>query len=218
MSDHELFTHGLWQRTASIRTAIDALPFLTELRDGTLAADRFQYYLCQDAAYLVIYGQALAAAASQSPDPDDVVFWAESARSAVAVERAMHTAHGADLRGEMSPTCTAYTSYLAALGARGEYAVLAAGLLPCAWVYHDVGTRLAASIPDLAAHPYRAWIATYDDPDFAATTDQAKGVVDRLAATATAATRARMAEAFITATRYEWMFWDAAYRMETWPV
>jgi len=27
-----------------------------------------------------------------------------------------------------------------------------------------------------------------------------------------------MHEAFATCTRYEWMFWDAAWRMEDWPV
>jgi thiaminase/transcriptional activator TenA len=27
-----------------------------------------------------------------------------------------------------------------------------------------------------------------------------------------------MHQAFATASRYEWMFWDAAWRQETWPV
>ena len=29
---------------------------------------------------------------------------------------------------------------------------------------------------------------------------------------------ARMREHFTTTSRYEWMFWDGAYRRETWPV
>ena len=32
------------------------------------------------------------------------------------------------------------------------------------------------------------------------------------------ATLARMRRAYTTATRCEWMFWDAAHRRETWPV
>jgi len=52
----------------------------------------------------------------------------------------------------------------------------------------------------------------------AASTEQAKQILDRLAAHADPATVERMHEAFATASRYEWMFWDAAWRQETWPV
>ncbi len=38
------------------------------------------------------------------------------------------------------------------------------------------------------------------------------------AAAATEDQRARMLDAFKRSTRYEWMFWDAAYRLESWPV
>ncbi len=213
------FTDQVWQLTAGIRAAIDALPFLQELRAGSLTNERFRYYLTQDSAYLLDYGRALAAAAAQSSDSDDLVFWSEAARTAVMVERSLHADHGADLDGAMmSPTCLAYTSYLTALTGRGDYPSLVAGLLPCFWVYQDVGARLAASVPDLESHPYRDWIAAYDDPVFAQATLQAKELVDRVAAASSPATTTRMSQAFVTATRYEWMFWDAGYRMETWPV
>ena len=35
---------------------------------------------------------------------------------------------------------------------------------------------------------------------------------------ATAADRRAMREAYLKATRYEWMFWDSAWRLEPWPV
>ena len=41
---------------------------------------------------------------------------------------------------------------------------------------------------------------------------------DRLAAQADPGTVERMHQAFATASRYEWMFWDAAWRQETWPI
>ena len=46
----------------------------------------------------------------------------------------------------------------------------------------------------------------------------ARAITDELAEAADAATVARMHEAFATASRYEWMFWDAAHRLERWPV
>jgi thiaminase/transcriptional activator TenA len=32
------------------------------------------------------------------------------------------------------------------------------------------------------------------------------------------ATRMLMRESYLKAVRYEWMFWDSAYRMEAWPI
>jgi thiaminase (transcriptional activator TenA) len=32
------------------------------------------------------------------------------------------------------------------------------------------------------------------------------------------AQKARVREAFVVTSRYEWMFWDAAWKLERWPV
>ncbi len=215
------FSDAAWQLIAPIRAAIDELPFVTGLRDGTLPTEKFGYYMTQDALYLADYGRALAACAAQAGDPDDLVFWAESARQTVVVERELHAAHvqrGLTDLGDPSPTCTAYTSYLLALSTRGCYPALAAGVLPCFWIYDDVGTRLRAAVGDLAGHPYGDWIAAYGDPEFAAATRRARDVVDRLAADADEATVTAMTAAFARAAQYEWMFWDAAWRVEGWPI
>jgi thiaminase len=96
--------------------------------------------------------------------------------------------------------------------------VLVAGVLPCFWIYDDVGRRLRERVGDLTGHPYGDWIATYGDPAFAASTRAARAVLDRVAEGQGAGTLDRMREAFTTAARYEWMFWDAAWRGESWPV
>ena len=213
------FSQDAWQAVAPIRKAIDELPFLTGMEDGTLPRDSFVYYLAQDALYLADYGRVLAAAAGQTTDADELLFWARSACTVVAVERELHAAHVADFSAiPKSPTCTAYTSYLFSLAAAGRYPTLAAGILPCFWIYEDVGNRLQNRVGDLTGHPYADWISTYGDPEFAAATEQAKLLVDRLAAQADPDTVGRMHQGFATASRYEWMFWDSAWRQETWPV
>lgn len=63
------FSDDLWQAIAPIREAIDALPLVIGLRDGSLDTERFGYYMTQDALYLADYGRALAACAAQSPTP-----------------------------------------------------------------------------------------------------------------------------------------------------
>ena len=213
------FTDEAWAGIASLRTAIDQLPFLRALEDGSLPRETFVYYMAQDAHYLADFGRALAACASQSSAADELLFWAGSATAVVAVERQLHGTYVADLTaGEKSPTCTAYTSYLLALSAAGSYPELAAALLPCFWIYEDVGTRLQDRVGDLAAHPYGDWIGTYGDPAFTESTRRARQIVDGIAAGAAEAVRDRMHAAFRRAAQYEWMFWDAAGRRETWPV
>lgn len=213
------FSSDAWAAIAGVRAAIDHHPFLTGLADGTLDRGLFLGYLAQDAYYLAEYARVLAACATQATDATEVAFWAQAAHNAVAVERALHESH---LTGtppvEPSPTALAYTSYLTALSARGAYPVLVAGLLPCFWIYDEVGRRLKEQVGDLTAHPYGDWIATYGDPTFTAVTDQVVQTTDRLAADAGHDQRQRMLTAFTTASRYEWMFWDAAWRRERWPV
>lgn len=217
------FSTECWDTIAPIRAAIDAHPFLRGLEDGSLDRGLFVGYMAQDAIYLDAYGRALAAAAAQADTADDVVFWANSAREAILVERELHGAHVADFAAAIaSPTTTAYTNHLLALAAGGCYPALAAGLLPCFWIYEDVGTRLkervTAAHGGLAGHAFGDWIEMYGDPAFAESTRSAIALVDRLAEAAGEATRARMRAAFVTASRYEWMFWDAAHRAETWPI
>lgn len=219
-TDAASFSTRLWRRIEPIRTAIEALRFLRALEDGTLDRERFGYYLGQDARYLFSYGKALAAAAAQADTSEDVLFWATAAQTTFVVERELHASHVDELDGvEASPTCLGYTTYLQALAGDGSYPVLTAGILPCFWIYQDVGEGLLNRLGDnLAGHPYEDWISAYADPEFAQATAGAIAIVDRLAARAGPETRDRMTAAFVTAARYEWMFWDAAHRMEGWPV
>jgi thiaminase/transcriptional activator TenA len=201
------------------------LPFNRELADGSLAPQRFQFYLVQDARYLVGFARALAVAAVKAETTEDVAFFADAARESIVVERALHDGYfdrfgmtEADQQAvETSPTCLAYTSYLLAVAQTGGYAELVAALLPCFWVYQHVGTEILAHRRPGADHPYLAWIETYADDEFAKAVQTCRDAVDRAADAATGATVERMLAAFTRATEYEWLFWDSAYRQEKWP-
>lgn len=54
------FTDELWQAAAPVLEAIDKLPFLIALKDGSLPRDHFDYYMAQDAHYLASYGRVRA--------------------------------------------------------------------------------------------------------------------------------------------------------------
>lgn len=92
-----------------------------------------------------------------------------------------------------------------------------AALLPCFWIYAEVGCDIHAR--SVAGNPYQAWIATYAGEEFHvhARVRALCATVDRLANEATPATRATMHAAYRDAARQEWMFWDSACRLAQWP-
>jgi len=198
-----------WDAAAGRRAQVDALPFVRALGDGTLAPEHFRYYLEQDALYLRDYSRALARASELAPTRAEQTFWARGAHGAVATELDLHTSWlGGEPHGVVaSPTTVAYLDHLRAAGS--DYATLVAAVLPCYWIYQDVGERLAVRGHD--AHPYREWLATYADPAFAEATREAVEILGRAAATAGPEQRYRMGQAFARACLHEVAFFDQAH-------
>jgi thiaminase II len=211
------FCAEAWDRTAVTRAEIHRLPFVTTLGDGTLPLDRFVGYMLQDAHYLREYARVLATAAAKADLVQDLAFFARGAVTAVEVEAALHASRSAGAPDPgPSPTCTAYTSFLLATAQTGSYAELVAAVLPCYWLYSDVGTVLAERAARLGEHPYGDWIGTYADPAFEEATATVRGIADRLAAQSGPATVDRMHARFALACEYERRFWEAAWVSESW--
>lgn len=217
------FSDTAWEKVARLRAAIHALPFNCELADGTLSAERFRGYITQDALYLGQYARILTLAGARGPDGTVLHAFASCALEAVAVEQALHEQYlaqfGADAaqaaNAEPSPDCLGYTSFLLATAYHEPWEVLVAALLPCFWIYWDVGNAIARRADP--ANPYRAWIDTYADEGFGEAVRTVIGITDRAAAETTAAVRTRMLTAFVRSTQYEWLFWDGAYQQRGWP-
>lgn len=201
------WTARVWAEAAPLRAAVDACGFVDGLRTGSLDEPVFAWYLEQDALYLSEYARVLARASALAPRSDEQVFWAEAAASAIAVESELHRSRVDADTAEPAPTTLAYTDHLHAASARGSYGELVAALLPCFWLYSDVGERFAAA--SHARHPYRDWLSTYADPAFAASTRAAIEIADRAAAGASAFERERMSVAFERSMRHELAFFEA---------
>ncbi|MDV8078414.1 TenA family protein [Rhodococcus sp. IEGM 1370] len=227
-ADPVRFTDRLWDASENIRRAIDDLEFLRLLGAGTLPLDAFRRYLEQDSLYLGGYVKSLSLLASHAPNPVVGAFWASAAASAMD-EAASHEAmlNGGALppstrTPEPSPACLGYTSYLTATAATEPYPVAAAAVLPCFWIYADVGRSLSGAAKAVLdrdpEHPYAQWVAAYDAPEFHAIVDAARTFVDDAAAAATPTQREQMIDAFVVASRYELMFWDSALHPTPWPL
>src|SRR5437868_2351178 len=220
----DAFSQAAWERNASVYDIIRAMPFNAELAGGMLSTARFKHYITQDAHYLIGFGRALTLAAAKAPNPDRVVQFAKFAEGAIVVERALHgsffTQYGITpeifARTPLSPACHHYVSYLVATAYAEPYEVLLGALLPCFWIYAEVGRDIHARAAP--KNPYQAWIDTYAGEQFHAAVRAVIEAADEAAAAASPNMRAGMLAAFARATQLEWMFWDSAYRLEAWPV
>jgi len=218
--DADAVREDWWNSIADIRRDIDELPFIRGLADGTLNQKRFLRYLTQDALYLREYARVLAEAARLAPTPQEQAFWAASAQGAIDGELELHASwitpgagvSAATFSATADATTTAYLDHLRAVAFGGDYAVLIAALLPCFWLYTDLGVRMQAgefgARPRDPQHPYSSWLATYADPVFAAATEQAIGHVTRAAAQSDRNRRERMHRAFTTSSAHERAFFD----------
>lgn len=200
------------------------MPFNSELTAGTLKVAAFQHYMVQDSHYLVVFAQALALAAAKADEPDLILQFAESAGTAILVERDLHDRYFREFgitsaeaaAVEVSATCHHYGAFLLATAFREPLPVVAGALLPCFWIYREVGRHIHGAAR--SGNRYQAWIDTYASPEFARAVDRMIAATDRLAENASPAVTARMHQAFTRAVQLEWMFWDSAYRLECWPI
>jgi thiaminase/transcriptional activator TenA len=210
---------AFWDSIEHIYEAIIHHPFNEELAQGTLARERFLHYIQQDALYLLDYGKALSLLAARSETPHRMRDFIQFASGIFTVEKAMHqiyfTEYGVeDPVQSKSPACFAYTNFLLATASLRSYEEGVAAVLPCFWVYREVGLWIHRSASE--SNPYKRWIETYAGKEFGEATERAIEALEEAAASASEATRRRMGEAFVTSTRLEWLFWDSAYRMEGW--
>jgi hydroxymethylpyrimidine/phosphomethylpyrimidine kinase len=199
-----------WEEISEVRAATDDLSFVRGLGDGTLPREAFLWYLAQDALYLRDYSRMLAQASRLAPTAAEQAFWAAGAHGAIATELELHSswiAAGAMASMQPSPTTAAYLNHLAAAGAGGDYPALIAALLPCYWLYQDVGTRLHPLSHD--EHPYRSWLDTYANEAFATATERAIEIVTTVAASTDHETRQRMGRAFHASAVHEREFFAA---------
>ena len=217
-------TAELWRGITDIYDAILAHPFLAGLTDGSLPAGAFAFYVLQDALYLRQYAKALANVASKAPNTAETEMFARHAANIVTVEMSLHDSLLPDLgldpaaldAAEEAPTTLAYNSYLLAATGGGSYAEGVGTVLPCYWIYGEVGKHLLAK--GSPEPRYQKWIDTYGGEEFAAEVRDVIAVTDALGPGLAGAERERMGRHFRATSRYEWMFWDAGYRQESWPV
>jgi thiaminase/transcriptional activator TenA len=219
------FTTTLRFHSRRIWSAIHSHPFLNELHRGALPLGRFTYFILQDYVYLLDFAQVLCQGGAKSPNLETLALFCRHALGAVEVERTFHASFGKTLGLSLKhivevlkgPITQAYIAHLQSVARSGTLGELVAAVLPCYWIYGEVGRRLYRNRP-LKPKLYREWIETYASEAFWRPVREQIQLMNRLGAAAGRAERKTMTAHFVLSSRYEFMFWEQAYRLERWPV
>ncbi|CAN7384402.1 thiaminase II [Rossellomorea sp. LjRoot5] len=198
-------------------------PFVKGIGDGTLPIEKFKYYLLQDAYYLSHFSKVQALGASKAMDIHTTSRMAAHAVGTNEAELSLHENFSKRLgiteeerkNFKPAPTAYAYTSHMYRSARYGGLADILAAILPCYWLYYEIGERLKSCKPGEPV--YQEWIKAYGGDWFKELVEEQINRLDVLAATMTECDRERMKENFILSSIYELQFWEMAYTLEKWP-
>jgi thiaminase/transcriptional activator TenA len=187
--------------------------------------ERFTYFIFQDYLYLLDFAQVLCRGGAKSPNLQTLEIFARHALIAVEVERSFHAGFGRTIgfsakqldRIPKGPITEAYTRHLQAVAADGSLGEIVAAILPCYWIYGEVGKKLYKGRPG-KPKIYRDWIETYASEEYWKPLREQIRLMDDLGGSAGRSAKGVMTSHFLLSSRYEYLFWDQAYNLEKWPI
>ena len=231
----------IWNASADIFEMILKHPFIVEMIEGTLSTEKFSFYVAQDRMYLRDYSRALSFLAARAPEMTVTNMFARHVANATNVEASLHGRLVKDFRINTeayrpSPSLVAYknfllamtssesfhiglasrayTDFLIAMTSSEPFHVGLAAVLPCYWIYREVGRYAIRRMKE--DNPYILWAEVYSGSAYGSSVQEVLDYIDSLSLSERELEE--MKETYRIGAFYEYEFWDSAYRMETWPV
>mgnify|MGYP001323216522 FL=1 len=196
-------------------------PFVQGIASGTLALDKFRYYMLQDAYYLKHYTKILAMLAAKASEAEDVEYFLGAARFVHEAELDLHRTTFQALQVseeewenfEPAPTAYNYVSHMYQALFTGTLADAYAAILPCPWLYQEIGAALCGARPGVEL--YQQWIDLYSSEEMEQKIARQKAMMDRFASMPGNDERT-LTEHFKRSCYYEWQFWEMAWTKQDW--
>lgn len=208
-----LFVAKLWKLSKTLYREMINHPFNLELAAGTLDLDKFKTYLQQDELYITAYTKSLYQLAEKAPHPDNKYILTSFAEEGFLIEKELHDNFFRKFNispvEEALPACRDYSEFLDNVTFLSSYPHGLASLLPCFWMYREVGIYL--NNISVKENPYQAWLDTYSGDEFEKQVEQMLQLTEQAALNADAKTREEMKTLYMQSCRMEIGFWNACY-------
>ena len=208
------WSREVWKKSARIYDSILGLDFLNELSKGTLSNHAFARYIAQDEIYLKNYYKQMYMLADLMEDEQDRNLFLSFAQSGMEGEKALHDMliekYGIDTDVKPSMVTASYNAHICEGIATGNPCVALASVLPCMWIYNQVGLHIL-NHSKLEGNPYKEWILEYGQEELTTGVNKVLKMIDVWAAKADKETREMMDHYYLKAALYEYAFWDYGY-------
>ena len=157
---------------------------------------------------------------SQALRGEEKEFWAQSANEAIRVETAIHQYFIESLGGSKEQIAIAkptvvtdiYINFLVTACSSETYAEGVASVLPCFWIYSEIGKDLLKIAK--TDNPYKKWIDNYSTKEFEEAVFRVRQIADSCAAEASDSIRAQMRKIYKYGAELEYKFWHSAYHYQ----
>ena len=201
-------------------------PFVVGIGNGQLPLDKFQFYVKQDYFFLIQYSRVLALTVAKAPNLANMGRFSDLLRETLNTEMSLHRAFCLEFGVSSSelestrpaPITLAYTDYLLRVAYEGTITDIVATLLPCQWGYNETAHYLSRTGDSSEKNQYAEWIHLYSAEEFTAFVGWLREFLDDLTSGAGKREMEQLEEHLLTATRYEFLFWEMAYNLQDWPL
>jgi thiaminase/transcriptional activator TenA len=222
-----------WKKSQKIIEAIIHHPFNQALIKSCLDSKIFLYYIEQDIYYLDVFSRCHALIAGRIDKKYRRAFlkYAESAfveqemvhdffikllNKDVNIDQDINIFNkniekNIEKKESLTVSTISYTNYLLSTCALAPVEVAVAAILPCFWVYREVGLFIAKHAV-AENNRYSHWIKTYSSEEFSELVNEVIHIFDTLGQEASSKTREEMCDAFYKSTCLEWHFWNDVYQ------
>ena len=212
------WSREVWKKSSRIYYSILELDFLKELSEGTLDNEVFSRYIAQDEIYLKNYYHQMNMLADLMEDEQDRNLFLSFARSGMEGEKALHDMliekYGIQTEVSPSKVTAGYNAHICEGIATGNACVALASVLPCMWIYNQVGLHIL-NHSKLEGNPYKEWILEYGQEEFTTGVNQVLKIIDGWASKADRETLEKMDYYYLKAALYEYAFWDYGYHADS---
>lgn len=195
-------------------------PFVQGIADGSLAVDKFRFYLLQDYLYLFDYAKVFAQGVVKSREPEVMRTFAGYVESILGGEMNVHRGYMKRLgiteeqAETVKPSLSnqSYTAYMRAVAAEEGPAEIMAAVLSCALSYEYIAKWIVANYPEAEKHEfYGEWVQSYASEGYAEENVRLTDLMERLTAGYSEQQLRHLTDIFVDCSRYEGMFWDMAW-------
>lgn len=197
-------------------------PFVRGIAEGTLAPEKFRYYIIQDYIYLLDYAKVFAIGVGKAKSPEMMKLFSGYVQQITEGEMDIHRGYLGKLGITEKELSTAkasldnlsYTSYMMRVAYEEGEAEILAAILACAYSYEVIAKRIVDEFPHSVEHPvYGEWIKGYSCDEYSEENRNLLYFLENIVEGYSEKQLKHLQDIFTVCSRYEAAFWDMAWDM-----